>query len=69
MTIHPGRLRNDAGLSKPLPCAQCGHGLSSPAWSEELGQERVRYLWSCQACGYEFETTVFFAPQSVPQAA
>jgi hypothetical protein len=21
----------------------------------------VRHTWSCEACGYEFETTVFFS--------
>jgi rubredoxin len=26
----------------------------------------VRHAWSCESCGYEFETVVFFP---VPQAA
>ena len=69
MELYSGRSRNDPRLSKPLPCAQCGQGLSHPAWSEQLGETRVRHLWSCRACGYEFETTVFFPPQSVPKAA
>ncbi len=67
MDLHSAR--NDPRLSKPVPCAQCGHGLFSPAWSEELGQARVRYLWTCHTCGYAFETTVFFPPQAVPKAA
>ena len=68
MAFQSSRSQNESCLSKPLPCAQCGHGLSAPTWSEELGEQRVRYLWSCRACGYEFETTVFFA-HSVPKAA
>jgi hypothetical protein len=66
MRLHSDRSRKEPSFSKPVPCAQCGHGLSSPAWSEEIGAARVRYLWSCHACGYEFETTVFL---SVPEAA
>ena len=66
MRLHSDRSREELRLSKPLPCAQCGHDLFSPAWSEEVGEARIRYLWSCHACGYEFETTVFL---SVPKAA
>jgi hypothetical protein len=43
------------------PCAQCGETLFAAAWSEYLSAHRVRHLWSCDACGYEFETTVTFA--------
>jgi hypothetical protein len=43
-------------------CAQCGEALFAPSWSEDLGEERVRYLWNCDVCGYQFETTVYLAP-------
>ena len=42
-------------------CAQCGHPLAAPDWSEQIGPRRVRHLWSCTACDYQFETTVYFA--------
>jgi len=42
-------------------CAQCGEVLRAPTWSEQAGERRVRYLWNCEACGYEFETTIYLA--------
>lgn len=32
-----------------------------PEWSEWLDNTRVRHLWTCEACGYAFETTVRYA--------
>jgi hypothetical protein len=32
-----------------------------PEWSEHLSEHRVRHLWTCDACGYRFETVVAFA--------
>ncbi len=66
MRLHSDRSQKQP-LAKPLPCAQCGHDLILPAWSERIAETRIRYLWTCYACGYEFETTVFLAP--VSQAA
>ena len=42
-------------------CAQCGEWLLAPNWSEYLNERCVRHTWSCDACGYQFETAVFFA--------
>jgi C4-type Zn-finger protein len=44
-------------------CPQCAEWLLAPDWSEYFNERCVRHTWSCQACGYEFETAVFFAPQ------
>lgn len=53
-TIRPHR--------RPLvECRQCGYCIDMPEWSENLDGDRVRHLWSCEACGYSFETTVRFA--------
>jgi ribosomal protein L37AE/L43A len=41
-------------------CAQCGAELVAPIWAEHLDERRVRHLWSCEACGYQFETSVYF---------
>src|SRR5258708_3700707 len=41
-------------------CAQCGETIFLPEWSEYLDRLRVRHLWSCEACGYKFETLVSF---------
>jgi rubredoxin len=43
-------------------CPQCGEWLLAPDWSEYFNDRCVRHTWSCQACSYEFETAVFFAP-------
>jgi chromosome partitioning protein len=40
-------------------CAQCGAGLIAPEWSEHLPDHRIRNVWSCEACGYQFEHTVY----------
>jgi uncharacterized protein with PIN domain len=42
-------------------CPQCNEWLLAPDWSEYLSERRVRHTWSCEACGYQFETDVFFA--------
>jgi hypothetical protein len=47
-------------------CPQCSGWLLAPDWSEHLSERCVRHAWSCEACGYEFETAVFF---SEPAAA
>ena len=42
-------------------CPQCDEWLLAPDWSEYLNERCVRHTWSCEACGYQFETAVFFA--------
>jgi hypothetical protein len=41
-------------------CAQCGAALIAPILVEHLDERHVRNLWSCDACCYQFETTVYF---------
>ena len=55
--------------SKPVvPCAQCGDTLFAPEWSEYLDDRNIRHLWSCDDCGYRFETLVRY-PTLRPAAA
>jgi hypothetical protein len=42
------------------PCAQCGADIIAPEWSEYLSTGCVRNVWSCEACGYDFEDSVCF---------
>jgi hypothetical protein len=51
-------------------CPQCSAWLLAPDWSEYLSERCVRHTWSCEACGYEFETAVFFtaSPHLSPEA-
>jgi ribosomal protein L37AE/L43A len=41
-------------------CAQCGEAIIAPEWSEYLSERCVRHFWSCEMCGYQFESTVYF---------
>lgn len=51
-----------------VPCAQCGDTLFAPEWSEYLDERHVRHLWSCDGCGYEFETEVCYPPPAAQAA-
>jgi DNA-directed RNA polymerase subunit M/transcription elongation factor TFIIS len=42
-------------------CAQCGALIIAAQWSEHVNERRIRNVWSCDECGYEFETEVYFA--------
>jgi ribosomal protein L37AE/L43A len=42
-----------------IQCAQCGAAIVAPHWSECLSDHRVRNVWSCEDCGYEFEHTIY----------
>lgn len=55
--------------SEPAPCAQCGATLFAPEWSEYLSETRVRHLWACRACGYSYETLVYFPEPRQAEAA
>lgn len=41
-------------------CPQCDEALLAPDWSEYVNERAVRHTWSCETCGYGFETTVVF---------
>ena len=49
----------ESGRAHLLPCAQCGDALVAPEWSEHVSERCVRHLWSCEACGYEFEAAIY----------
>jgi C4-type Zn-finger protein len=49
-------------------CAQCGADLIAAAWSEHLSDYCVRNMWSCDACGYQFEDTVCLSAREVTEA-
>jgi hypothetical protein len=53
-----GRVNKVSSVSK---CAQCGADMIAPECSEHVSDCRVRNLWSCEACGYRLEDTVYFS--------
>ena len=38
----------------------------APEWSEHVSDPCVRHVWSCEACGYQFEDTVYLSRDPVP---
>jgi hypothetical protein len=50
-----------------IECAQCGGAIIAPEWSEHRSEFCIRNVWFCEACGYQFERTVYFsAPKIQP---
>ncbi len=41
-------------------CPKCNDTPCGPVVSQHVSHELIRYLWSCEACGYEFDTRVEF---------
>jgi ribosomal protein L37AE/L43A len=63
------RTKRSFHQSRPVvPCAQCGDTLFAPEWSEYLDERRVRHLWTCDSCGYEFESMVCYPAPSIRAA-
>ena len=48
-----------------IECAQCGGAIVAPEWSEHRSERSVRNVWSCEACGYRFEQTVYFSSPKI----
>jgi uncharacterized protein with PIN domain len=42
-------------------CERCNGVLVAPEWSEPVNARCVRHLWSCDDCGYRFESWVYAA--------
>ena len=49
-------------------CMQCGANMIAPTWSEHLSDHCVRNVWSCEACGYQFEDTIYLPAQELADA-
>ena len=50
-------------------CAQCGADIIAAEWSEHLSERCIRNAWSCDACGYQFEDTVYLSAREAAEAA
>jgi hypothetical protein len=51
-----------------VDCAQCGERIYAAEWSEYIDACHARHLWSCDRCGYSFETLVKFPAVERPAA-
>ena len=45
-------------------CVQCGADMIAPAWAEHLSDHCIRNIWSCEACGNQFEDLVYLPVQA-----
>jgi hypothetical protein len=68
MTLH-GETRARLVTYSKNNCPQCSEWLLAPDWSEHLNDRCVRHTWSCEACGYQFETAVYFPAMQRTRAA
>jgi hypothetical protein len=50
-----------ARSSSTKDCAQCGYRIFMPEWSEWRDTGHAHHLWQCDACGYSFETEIYYA--------
>lgn len=41
-------------------CPRCDHMLVAPDASQHVCEQTIRHVWSCEACGNEFNTVVKF---------
>jgi hypothetical protein len=59
------RIKQDGTLAHPYADAsQCPSSTDIviwPEWSEHLSDHCIRHVWSCEACGYRFEDTVYLS--------
>ncbi len=46
-------------------CRQCGAAIIAAEWSEHLSDRCIRNVWSCDACDYQFEDTVYLSPRKL----
>jgi ribosomal protein L37AE/L43A len=48
------------------PCSQCGAAIIAPKCSEHRFDGCVQNVWSCEACGYQFKSKVYFSAPKIP---
>jgi C4-type Zn-finger protein len=67
MTLHH-LIVTQKTLRSVSECAQCGVDIIAPEWSEHFTDHCVRNVWSCEACGYWFEDTVYLSADEFADA-
>jgi predicted RNA-binding Zn-ribbon protein involved in translation (DUF1610 family) len=51
---------------KPLHlCPNCSAYIIAATWSKRVSERYVRNGWSCEACGFEFETAAHLPVRSI----
>jgi ribosomal protein L37AE/L43A len=50
----------DSPIGTPLHlCPNCSGYIIAAIWSERVSERCIRNVWSCDACGCEFETSAY----------
>jgi hypothetical protein len=49
-----------ASLTPLHICPKCAAYVVAATWSERVSDRCVRNVWSCDVCGFEFETAATF---------
>jgi hypothetical protein len=68
MKLETSRARDVVTPPYSPRCEQCNGLITLPQWSERLNARCTRYLWSCAACGYQFESWTYAAKTESQQA-
>ena len=45
-------------------CPNCSSYVIAAIWSERVNEHCIRNVWSCDACGYEYETSAYFPAEA-----
>lgn len=45
-------------------CPNCSSYVIAAIWSERVNERCIRNVWSCDACGYEYETSAYFPAEA-----
>jgi hypothetical protein len=48
------------------PCQQCFNLIPAADWADQ-DTDRIRYLWRCEKCEYEFETIAVYVKDPAQQ--
>ena len=52
----------DTASGKPQHlCPNFASYIIAATWSERVSERCVRSVWSCESCGFEIETSAYFA--------
>ena len=52
----------DNASGKPLHLGpNCAAYIIAATWSERVSERCVRNVWSCESCGFEFETSAYLS--------
>ena len=61
-------MKGEVAVKLVNECPQCSAVIIAPHWFEHLSDHCVRNVWFCEACGYEFQETVYLSEPEAENA-